>query len=302
METDRPGESSEEFSVRLSWPKAGAAPAEAPERPAADVPDAPARPAPSSPPTFTARTVLPRPTPPPSSPSPGGEQSRLSAPTPATTSVAAPVPDVASMGGDTRMGRVFVEAFDRLADRLLERLRSLRQDVDADLASVRSELQSLRQAVEDVGDRVQLRQLRATLDELRSDVVGLRRAVLEWPELEQVSADIAAVRGDLSFLFESTADGTAPAAPSELLGELQHVVANLSDEVTRLATDQPQMGALAPLMEEVAGLRGELTQIRRRMVLRATPIDDEQLERIVEAVAARVVDELSLESRRGKRR
>jgi hypothetical protein len=299
MQTDRPGESSEEFSVRLSWPKAEPAPADAPERTSEG--SAPtARPAPTSPPTFTARTVLPRPTP-STGASPSGESSRLSVPPPASTSPAPP-PEVATAGGDTRMGRVFVEAFDRLADRLLERLRSLRQDVDADLASVRSELQSLRQAVEDVGDRVQLRQLRATLDELRSDVVGLRRAVLEWPELEQVSADIAAVRGDLSFLFESTADGAAAAAPSELLGELQNVVASLSDEVTRLGTDQPQVGALAPLLEEVASLRSELTQIRRRMVLRATPIDDEQLERIVDAVAGRVVDELRAESRRGKRR
>jgi hypothetical protein len=294
METDRPGESSEEFSVRLSWPKAGAAPADAPDRPAPAGPDPTARPAPTSPPTFTARTVLPRPTP------PAGEASKLSAPVPERSTTVA-VPDIGP-GGDSRMGRVFVEAFDRLADRLLERLRSLRQDVDADLASVRSELQSLRQAVEDVGDRVQLRQLRATLDELRSDVVGLRRAVLEWPELEQVSADIAAVRGDLSFLFESTTDGSPAAAPSDLLAELQNVVGNLSDEVTRLSTDQPQIGALAPLLEEVTSVRSELTQIRRRMVLRATPIDEEQLERIVDAVAARVVDELRAESRRGKRR
>ena len=291
METDRPGESSEEFSVRLSWPKAGAAPADAPERPASDPAS---KPAPTSPPTFAARTVLPRPAT-SSTPHLGS-----SAPTSATTSVS--LPDLPAPGGDTRMGRVFVEAFDRLADRLLERLRSLRQDVDADLASVRSELQTLRQAVEDVGDRVQLRQLRATLDELRSDVVGLRRAVLEWPELEQVSADIAAVRGDLSFLFETTADGSSAAPPSELLGELQNVVANLGDEVTRLSTDQPQVGALSPLLEEVANMRGELTQIRRRMVLRATPIDDEQLERLVDAVAARVVDELRAEGRRGAKR
>jgi len=295
MQTDRPGSSSEEFSVRLSWPKAGPPPADAPVRPGGEDPSGPsgpAEPAGSSPspegPPSQARPVPPRLTTSPPAARP-----------PASTSVSS-VPDIVSPGGDgTRMGKVFVEAFDRLADRLLERLRSLRQDVDADLASVRSELASLRQAVEDVGDRVQLRQLRATLDELRGDVVGLRRAVLEWPELEQVSSDIAAVRGDLSFLFESTADGAPASAPSELL----NVVANLADEVTRLATDQPQVGALAPLLEEVASVRSELTQIRRRMVLRATPIDDEQLERLVAAVAARVVDELRAEGgRRAKRR
>jgi hypothetical protein len=200
------------------------------------------------------------------------------------------------------MGRVFVEAFDRLADRLLERLRSLRQDVDADLAAVRSELSSLRQAVDDVGDRVQMRQLRQGLDELRSDVSGLRRAVLEWPELEHVANDIASMRSDLTYLFETTQGGGPGQAPNELLGELRAVVAQLEERAADASLDHPQLAVLAPLVEEVASVRSELTSIRRRMVLRSSPLDEEQLEQIVAAVAARVVAELGADGRRSKRR
>jgi hypothetical protein len=205
-------------------------------------------------------------------------------------------------GEGNRMGRVFVEAFDRLADRLLERLRSLRQDVDADLAAVRSELASLRQAVEDVGDRVQLRQLRATVDELRGDVTGLRRAVLEWPELEQVSADVAAMRSDLSFLFE-TSDGSGPGqGPTELLTELQAVVARLSEEAARQQAVPDGGAALAPVLEEVAALRTELTTIRKRMGVRPAGLEADQMEQLVEAVAQRVIDEMRDEAERRSRR
>jgi hypothetical protein len=216
---------------------------------------------------------------------------------------ATPVTEVLAPGGEgSRMSRAFVEAFDRLSDRLLDRIRSLRQDVDADLASVRAELAALRQAVDEAGDRGPLRQLKTAVEEVREDVVGLRRAVLEWPALEQVAEDVATIRGDLAFLFETAEDGSPAAAPSQLLGELRHVVQNLADEVERI-TAQPEVGALAPLLEEVATMRDELTSIRRRIGVRAPLLDDEQLERIVDAVAARVVDELrSGDGRRTKRR
>ncbi len=166
-----------------------------------------------------------------------------------------------------RPGHTLIEAYDRLGDRVLERMRSLREDVDADLAAVRSELASLRQAVDDVGDRVQLRQLRATIDELRGDVSGLRRAVLEWPELEQVSGDVAGLRSDMSTLLEASRGGVPPS------GEGLH------------------LGALAPLVEEVAALRGEVAALRRRIALRVdgvAPVGDEQLEQLADQVAERM--------------
>ena len=329
MQSDRPRQENEEFSVRLSWPKGGTAPAPDPEAeqatPPVDRSSDPTKASPGGPavpPASVAETSAPQPAhraaapaaatisskasrARPSEPAP---PSKLSRPAPATAGATAAsvakVADVVGPAGDSgRMGRVFVEAFDRLADRLLERLRALRQDVDADLGAVRAELGSLRQAVEDVGDRVQLRQLRTTLDELRGDVAGLRRAVLEWPELEQVSSDIAAVRGDLSFIFEGMSEGGgAPQGPSELLSELQQVVADLGDEASRVSGDTGA-AALAPLLEEVAAMRGELTSIRKRMVLRSSPIDDEQLERIVSAVAERVTEELQAgEGRRSRRK
>jgi hypothetical protein len=94
----------------------------------------------------------------------------------------------ADPGDHTPLRRAVVDAYDRLADQVLGRMRALHQDVDADLAEVRSELASLRRSVEDVGDRVQLRQLRTSLDELRTDVAALRRAVLEQADPAEGSA------------------------------------------------------------------------------------------------------------------
>ncbi len=183
-----------------------------------------------------------------------------------TSSEPVQLAEVVSAGEPSRPARSLIEAYDRLGDRVLERMRALREDVDADLAAVRSELAGLRQAVDDVGDRVQLRQLRATIDELRGDVTGLRRAVLEWPELEQVSSDVAGLRSDMSALLEASRDAAAP------------------DEGVSL-------GALAPLVEEVAALRGELASLRRRIALRVegtAPVGDAQLELLADQVAERM--------------
>jgi hypothetical protein len=274
MQSDRPDEGTEEFSVRLAWPKPE--PDEPSEEPAA---------AAAPPPAATAPTI-------------GAELAR----TPRPTATALELVTAPSEG--QRAGQVYVGAFDRLADRLLERLRSLRQDVDADLAAVRAELSSLRQAVDDLGDRVQMRQVKTSVDELRADVAGLRRAMLEWPELEQIGNDVAAVRSDLAFLYETGLGGDeAMQAPSELLGELQAVVERLGERAGDPMLDQPELAALAPLLEEVASVRSDLGAIRRRLQLRSGPLDEEQLEQIVSAVAARVVEELHAgEGRRSRRR
>ena len=290
MQTDRPGSSSDEFSVRLSWPGSEGGASEAREPGPTAEREAPEEPAGAGSDAAPGRA---------DGPADGAPRTPPIAAVPVRTT--GPATEILPPGGDgSRLSRAFVEAFDRLSDRLLDRVRSLRQDVDADLASVRSELAALRQAVDEAGDRGPLRQLKTAVEEVREDVVGLRRAVLEWPALEQVAEDVAAVRGDLAFLFETSEDGSPAAAPSELLGELRGVVQRFSDEVDRLNAD-PQVGALAPLLEEVASMREELTSVRRRLVLRSSPIDDEQLERIVEAVAARVVDELRAGERRPKR-
>ena len=73
-------------------------------------------------------------------------------------------------------------------------------EVDVDLGALRSELASLRDAVDGAGDLGQLRDLRATIDELREDVAALRQAVTEPPELEQVSREIAGLRAEVTDL------------------------------------------------------------------------------------------------------
>jgi hypothetical protein len=191
--------------------------------------------------------------------------------------------------GEIPLGRVFVEAFERLSDRLLERMRALRSDVEADLGALRADLAALREAVEAMGDRAQGRQLRAGLDELHAEVLGLRRAVLEWPELEQLSHDVTAVRGDLAFLFESA--GQDGRAPSELLGELQAVVARLEEASATVAAATPAAADDGPLLEEVAALRAELAEVRRR-VARPAGFDGDQLEWLVATVADRVAARL----------
>ena len=134
---------------------------------------------------------------------------------------------------------------------VLERMRALREDIDADLAEMRSELVTLRQAVEDVGDRVQLRQLRSTVDDLRSDVAGLRRAVLEWPELERVSSDLAALRSDVGELLGRMIASEPDEGSSSQL-----------DGILSTLRERPSLPTLAPVLEELAALRTEMSEVR----------------------------------------
>lgn len=251
---------------------------------------------------------------------------------------------------DAPLGRFVVDAYDRLADRVLERLRQIRVDVDADLGNVKSELATLRQAVDDVADRVQLRQLRGAIDELRGDVAGLRRAVLEWPELGQVSNDIAGLRADMSDLLARPEPAPAPpppdpsadlAAVAAQLGALRDDVAQLRSGFDAVASTPPAAPAdpvidpaltelvamvvddlatlraevraaaarpasaevlgLEPLVREVASVRGDLadvgeqlTTLKRRVGLRAKAptMDDGDLDRIADRLAARLSDDL----------
>ena len=182
--------------------------------------------------------------------------------------------------GSSSLRRTLVDAYDRLADRLAQRLRSVQDDLDADLLDVRAEISALRQAVEDVGDRVEMRQLRAAIDELRTDVVGLRRAVLEWPELERVSAEITALRADMSELLaqRSTSDasssGPAPKLQLQQLAPLMEEISAIRGALeSRPAVRSRGAGASDEVLEELAGLRNEMKALRRRITLRA-PADD----------------------------
>ena len=215
---------------------------------------------------------------------------------------------------------LIVDAYERLGSRLLSRLRDLRTDVDGDLAAVRSELAALRTAVEDVADRVQLRQMRSSIDELRSDVAGLRRAVLEWPELERVSSDLSALRAATAELQEQvarppSAEGTPAVDWSAQLADLAAGIEALGQRFTDLPAPptvadlaaavrvelegrpveeppRPDLAALAPLVEELVELRNEMEALRRRIALRAasrgSSLGPQDLDAIADAVQARI--------------
>lgn len=132
--------------------------------------------------------------------------------------------------------------------------------LDECLAELRMEMEGLRLAVDGVAERVEMRQLRSGLDDLRSDVAGLRRAVIDWPELERVSSEITALRADFSELFRR---GDVPATP-EGLASLAAAVERLREEVAA----NVGLPTLAPVLSEIGELRREVTSLRRRIALR----------------------------------
>ena len=304
MQQDPPESTGDEFAVRLSWPKVVVLPKDEPEPappPPPPTPPAPAA-APSPAPRAPAAAVRPAATParPPQPPSPPAApvttlRTGAGAQRPAAPSDPGAIPE-------TGVARSFVDAFDRLSDRLLDRLRVLRQDVDADLNGLRSEVAALRQALEDNTHGLQLRQLQMSVDEVRTEVAGLRRAVLEWPELERVADEVAGVRGDLSLLFDGVGVGTAPSA---LLAELGEVVGRLAEETNRLDTEGIAVGAsgeghVSFLVDEVSSIRTEVADLARRLPV-SLGDDPKLLDRIADAVTERLLEQLD-GGRRPKRR
>ena len=113
----------------------------------------------------------------------------------------------------------------------------------------------------------QLRQLRSTVEDLRRDMNGLRRSVMEWPELERVSSDVAALRADVGALLArgSAASGTARTDKDEASG---------------------QNG------EALSELREEISLLRRRISLRAkdsVPLSEDDIDRLADALIERGV-------------
>ncbi|CAN5753303.1 hypothetical protein BH24ACT3_BH24ACT3_01970 [soil metagenome] len=146
---------------------------------------------------------------------------------------------------------------------VLERLSFLGHDVEAELASLRLEMATLRHAVDDVAARVELRQLRGGLEELRGDVQGLRRAVLEWPELEQVGDDLAGLRADLAMLLERSVTGNdlrnaVSSQAATLRRELDQVREDLARQKPPPVDRHALADALDPLVEALAQVRGEV--------------------------------------------
>jgi hypothetical protein len=123
--------------------------------------------------------------------------------------------------------------------------------------------------------------------------------VLEWPELERVSDEVSSMRGELSLLLEASDD---PRHPSSLVGELRDVLDQVSDQLggRRDAGSAGGSDPLTWLVDEVASIRSELSALSR--TTEPVRLDPEQAERLVEAVSARVLDDLEARNRRTKRR
>jgi hypothetical protein len=160
-----------------------------------------------------------------------------------------------------------------------------------DVALLGKEVSDLRHAVDDLADRVQLRQVKAALDELRGEVIALRRMVVEWPELDHLTSEVGALRSHLIDLQANPEPTTDPM----VLGALLDVRASID----ALGTVRTPVAALGPIVEELGtvrqelgALRDEVVSLRRRVALRGqsgdVSIDDDQLDRIVESVVARV--------------
>lgn len=185
-----------------------------------------------------------------------------------------------------------------------------------DVNMIRQEVLDLRHAVDDLAERVQLRQLRASFDELRAEVAALRRVVVEWPALDQLSSDVAAVRSHLidiqanppAVLDQLSSDVAGvrsqlldmqenpPAPPVD--GVARTMLEDLQSSVARLGSAQGStVAGLAPLVQELGALRGDMAKVgeevvalRRRITLRAEPasvLDEAQIEQIADAVLTR---------------
>lgn len=267
----------EDFDVRLSWPSD---PVHAPDRPGDEPAGGPAGDEPAGGATGDDR----------------GEERTANGVETGTSAASELVRPGPMTAGRNRFG---VEAFDRLAARVLERLAGMGEDLELALTAMRSEVAELRHAVDDVASRVEMRQMKAATEELRGDVNGLRRAVLEWPELEQVSSDVAGLRADLAMLLERK-------DPAEVLGQIDTAELVGREELAELLArkpdtdDRPTVAALAPLVEEVAAVRSELATVRRRMSVKAKPDDltltEGQIDQLVSAVVERLSASLELVS------
>jgi hypothetical protein len=134
--------------------------------------------------------------------------------------------------------------------------RAATPDEDAALAEpVHQPLQSVR---EDTSS--DLAQLRGSIDELRGEVASLRLAVLEGPTLGRVTADVAALRADMADVIGRLAGGKSTGSGASLAS-----LAPLVEEVAALRGD---LTSLVPVADELSRLREEVAGLRRRIPLR----------------------------------
>lgn len=188
-----------------------------------------------------------------------------------------------------KLGRFVTAALDQFAERVLGELRTLSDGVVPELNTMRSELSMIRESLDALNERTSTTPIREAMDELRSDFSGLRRAVIEWPDLEVARSEIVAMRADLTGMIEAFHGQADPIGPDDVassvnsaLGpQVEGVTTELSalrDQVRDLASQVAVVEAReipSPIPsgevsnEAIESLRDEVKALRRRIQVRA---------------------------------
>ncbi len=188
-----------------------------------------------------------------------------------------------------KLGRFVTGALDQFAERVLSELRTLSDHLIPELNSLRTEASLIRESLDGLNERASNAPVREAIDELRADFSGLRRAVIEWPDLEVARAEIVAMRADLTGMIESAAaqgDGVDTAAVvdgvrSAFGPQLEAVATDVSAATDLLhdlsarvaALEAREVPASVPSdvvsTEAIESLRDEVKALRRRIQVRA---------------------------------
>lgn len=148
------------------------------------------------------------------------------------------------------LGRFMTDALDQFGERVLERMAASQNDLIAGLESIRTAMVTNQEATNELAEKITAPQLRQTVDELRADVQGLRRAVLEWPELTQTKDQVLAIRVEMGDVLERLNGVVGPSDLEPLRADLREVMALVA----------PGQGdELEPLRLAITGLQERLT-------------------------------------------
>lgn len=143
-----------------------------------------------------------------------------------------------------KLGRFVTEALDQFAERVLIEVKGISESVTPVVSSLRNEISLVRESLDQLNERSSLAPLREAIDEVRSDMSGLRRAVIEWPDLELARSEIVAMRADLTNLLE--ASGLGGDEEQGLLERTATDISRVADLVRRLPTRDELVEVTAP--------------------------------------------------------
>lgn len=159
--------------------------------------------------------------------------------------------------------RELIEATDELGRSVIGELRSLSGSLVPELSTMRSELAVIRESLDGLNERVSSAPVREAIDELRADFSGLRRAVIEWPDLEVARAEIVAMRADLTEMIEQFHDQGGVLDHDDVAAS---VVAAVGPRIDLIGAE---VAALREDVRELASGDADIEALRRRIQVRA---------------------------------